>query len=118
VVCGLGGVGKSQLVLNYVEDFKDDYTATFWIDASSKERLEADYKQIHNLLLRPTRVDTAIDTCVSEVRHWCRPRGTRRYLFVLDSADSIEDQDSVEHIDLPKYIVDAASADVVITTRV
>jgi tetratricopeptide (TPR) repeat protein len=118
VVCGLGGAGKSQLVLNYVQVFKDDYTATFWIDASSKERLEADYKQIHNLLLRPTRVDTAIDTCVSEIRHWCRPRGTRRYLFVLDSADSIEDLDSAEHIDLQKYIVDAASADVVITTRV
>jgi tetratricopeptide (TPR) repeat protein len=118
VVCGLGGAGKSQLVLNYVEYFKDDYTATFWIDASSKERLEADYKQVHNLLLRPTRVDTAIDTCVSEIRHWCRPRGTRKYLFVLDSADSIEDLDSAEHFDLQKYIVDAASADVVITTRV
>jgi tetratricopeptide (TPR) repeat protein len=118
VVCGLGGAGKSQLVLNYVEDFKDDYTATFWIDASSKERLEADYKQIHNLLLRPTQVDTAIDTCVSEIRHWCRPRGTRRYLFVLDSADSIDDESSPEYIDLLGYIVDATSADVVITTRV
>jgi tetratricopeptide (TPR) repeat protein len=118
VVCGLGGAGKSQLVLNYVEDFKDDYTATFWIDASSKERLEADYKQIHNLLLRPKRDDTGIDTCVSEVRHWCRPRGTRRYLFVLDSADSIDDQESPEYIDLQRYIVDAASTDVIITTRV
>jgi tetratricopeptide (TPR) repeat protein len=118
VVCGLGGAGKSQLVLDYVENFKDDYTATFWIDASSKERLEADYKQVHNLLLRPTRVDTAIDTCVSEIRHWCRSRGTRKYLFVLDSADSIDDEESPEYIDLQKYIVDATSADVVITTRV
>jgi tetratricopeptide (TPR) repeat protein len=118
VVCGLGGAGKSQLVLNYVEDFKDDYTATFWIDASSKERLEADYKQIHNLLLRPTRVDTAIDTCVSEIRHWCHSRGTRRYLFVLDSADSIDDEESPDYIDLQRYIVDAASTDVLITTRI
>jgi tetratricopeptide (TPR) repeat protein len=118
VVCGLGGAGKSQLVLNYVEDFKDDYTATFWIDASSKERLEADYKQIHNLLLRPTQVDTAIDTCVSEIRHWCHDRPTGRHLFILDSADSIDDQESPGYIDLRKYIVDATSADVVITTRV
>jgi tetratricopeptide (TPR) repeat protein len=117
VVCGLGGAGKSQLVLNYVEDFRDDYTATFWIDASSKAKLEADYKQIHNLLLRPTRNDTAIDTCVSEIRQWChRPNG--RNLFILDSADSIDDQGSPEYIDLRKYIVDAPSADVVITTRV
>jgi tetratricopeptide (TPR) repeat protein len=118
VVCGLGGAGKSQLVLNYVEDFKDDYTATFWIDASSKERLEADYKQIHNLLLRPTRVDTAIDTCVTEIRRWCQARPTGRHLFALDSADSIDDQQSPEYIDLQEYVVGAASADVVITTRV
>jgi tetratricopeptide (TPR) repeat protein len=118
VVCGLGGAGKSQLVLNYVEGFKDDYTATFWIDASSKERLEADYKQVHNLLLRPTRNDTAIDTCVSEIRQWFHSRKGRNYLFVLDSADSIDDEASPEYIELLGYIVDAASADVVITTRV
>jgi cellobiose-specific phosphotransferase system component IIB len=118
VVCGLGGAGKSQLMLNYIENFKDDYTATFWIDASSKARLEADYKQVHNLLLRPTRVDTAVDTCVSEIRQWCYGRPTGRHLFVLDSADSIDDQGSPEYIDLQSYIVDAASADVVITTRV
>jgi hypothetical protein len=119
VVCGLGGAGKSQLVLNYVKIFKDeDYTATFWIDASSKERLEANYKQIHNLLLHPTREGTDIDMCVSEVRQWCHSRRGRKYLFVLDSADNIEDLDSAEYIDLQRYIVDAASADVVITTRV
>jgi hypothetical protein len=118
VVCGLGGAGKSQLMLNYVEHFKDDYMATFWIDASSKAKLEADYKQIHNLLLRPIRVDTAIDTCVSEIKQWCYRRPNGGYLFVLDSADSIDDQESPEYIDLERYIVDAASADVVITTRV
>lgn len=118
VVCGLGGAGKSQLVLNYVEDFKDDYTASFWIDASSKERLESDYRQIHNLLLHPKRDDAAIDVCISEVKQWCHRRKGGRHLFVLDSADDIEDEESGEYIDLQRYIVDVASADVVITTRI
>ncbi|GAB7329231.1 hypothetical protein MBLNU13_g01043t1 [Cladosporium sp. NU13] len=117
VVCGLGGAGKSQLMLNYVEVFKDEYTAVFWIDAGSKDRLEADYKRIHNLLLRPTQAAVDIGTCVSEIRQWCR-RKNGKYLFVLDSADNIEDADSDEYIDLQSYVVDAASADVVITTRV
>jgi len=30
-------------MLNYIEVFKDDYTAVFWTDAGSKDRLEADY---------------------------------------------------------------------------
>lgn len=29
VVCGLGGAGKSQLILHYIEVFKGDYTAVF-----------------------------------------------------------------------------------------
>ena len=29
VVCGLGGAGKSQLTLNYIETYRDDYTAVF-----------------------------------------------------------------------------------------
>lgn len=55
--------------------------------------------------------------CVSEIRQWCQ-REAGKYVFVLDSADSIEDADSDGYIDLQSYIVDAASADVVITTRV
>lgn len=117
VVCGLGGAGKSQLMLNYIEVFKDDYTAVFWIDAGSKDRLEADYRRIHNLLLHPSRDDVDISACVSEIRQWCQ-RKTGRYLFVLDSADSIEDADSDGYIDLQSYVMDAASVDVVITTRV
>jgi tetratricopeptide (TPR) repeat protein len=117
VVCGLGGAGKSQLMLHYIEVFKGDYTAVFWVDAGSKDRLEADYKRIHNLLLHPSRDDADISTCVSEIRQWCQ-RKVGKYLFVLDSADSIEDTGSDGYIDLQSYIVDAASADVVITTRV
>lgn len=116
VVCGLGGAGKSQLMLNYIEVFRDDYTAAFWIDAGSKERLDSDYKQIHNLLLRTKKDDIDIDTCVSEIRQWCQYR-EGRYMFVLDSADNIEDVESREYIDLHRYIVDAASVDFVITTR-
>jgi tetratricopeptide (TPR) repeat protein len=104
-------------MLHYIEVFKGDYTAVFWVDAGSKDRLEADYKRIHNLLLHPSRDDADISMCVSEIRQWCQ-RKTGRYLFVLDSADSIESTDSEGYIDLPNYIVDAASADVVITTRV
>lgn len=37
VVWGLGGAGKSQLVLNYIREYRQDYTAVFWIEAGSKE---------------------------------------------------------------------------------
>lgn len=39
VVYGLGGAGKSQLVLNYVRTYREDYSAIFWIEAGQKESL-------------------------------------------------------------------------------
>src|SRR5271163_4419049 len=50
VVYGLGGAGKSQLVLNYVRTYREDYSAIFWIEAGQKESLERDYLQIYALL--------------------------------------------------------------------
>jgi hypothetical protein len=55
VVHGLGGSGKSQLVLNYVQEYRDDYLTIFWVAAGQKESIERDYLQIYRLLfnLRP-----------------------------------------------------------------
>lgn len=116
VLCGLGGAGKSQLTLSYIESYRDDYTAVFWIDAGAKIRLEADYKQIRNLLHSSKRTDIELDTCVVEVKQWCHhKRG--RWLFVFDSADDIDDTQSAAYIDLRRVVVDTPSADVIITTR-
>lgn len=116
VVYGLGGAGKSQLMLRYIQEHGGDYSSIFWLDAGTKQRLENDYKQIHNLLLRPGRSDIEIDTCIAEVKEWCHLE-QERLLFVIDSADNIDDPTSPAHIELRKFIVDAANADVVITTR-
>jgi hypothetical protein len=83
-----------------------DYTAVFWLDASSKVKLEDDYRRIHKILLRPTRDDIDFETCVSEIRQWCQRRRARRCLFVLGRADSIEEDDSAEYISLRRKCID------------
>ena len=116
IVCGLGGAGKSQLTLSYIESYRNDYTAVFWIDAGSKIRLEADYKQIRNLLRSSRHTDAGLHTCVAEIKQWC-DHMQGRWLFVLDSADDIDDPQSSAYIDLQRVIIDVPSADVIITTR-
>jgi len=116
VVCGLGGAGKSQLTLSYIESYRDDYTAVFWIDAGAKIRLEADYKQIRNLLYSSRRTNIDLDTCVAEVKQWCHHKHGR-WLFVFDSADDIDDPRSPAYIELRRVTIDVPSADVIITTR-
>ena len=40
VVCGLGGVGKTQLVLNVIENTWDHWDHIIYVDASSTESIE------------------------------------------------------------------------------
>ena len=35
VVHGLGGMGKTQLCIEYIRRHKEDFTAVFWLDGSS-----------------------------------------------------------------------------------
>ena len=36
---GLGGAGKSQLVLSYIREYRQDYPAVFWIEGVNQARL-------------------------------------------------------------------------------
>ncbi len=50
VIHGLGGAGKYQLALRYLNDHSSPYTARFWIEAGSQSTIDRDFKQIYNLL--------------------------------------------------------------------
>ena len=47
---------RSQLVSNYVREYREDYSTVFWVEAGQKESIERDYLQIHRLLFDPTLV--------------------------------------------------------------
>ena len=109
VVHGLGGSGKSQLVLNYVQEYRDDYLTIFWVAAGQKESIERDYLQIHRLLfnLRPVTGPDAvrIEDVVAEVKRWFHGQ-TERSLVVLDSADAIDDDKSYPNSNFPARCAD------------
>jgi len=102
-VQGLGGSGKSQLVLDYVRKYREDYSTIFWVEAGQKESIDRDYLQIHRLLFDPisvTRLDTvSIEDAVAAVKRWFHGQ-TERSLLVLDSADVIDDDDNESYINL------------------
>ena len=52
VVWGLGGAGKTQLVLDYLRRHRNEYKATFWIKAGRKESLERDFVRLYQTLFR------------------------------------------------------------------
>ena len=120
VVWGLGGAGKSQLVLNYIRDYRQDYTAVFWIEAGSKESIERDYIQIYRLLYgRPLGVGqemVKVEDAVPAVKQWFHSH-EGRWLVVLDSADTIDNDQDKSYINLEYFVPDAPGVHVVITSR-
>ena len=120
VVWGLGGAGKSQLVLNYVREYRRDYTAVFWIEAGSKESIERDYVQIYRLLFRRQMNAgdemVKVKDAVAAVKRWFHGR-EGRWLVVLDSADTIDDDQQTSYIDLDYFMPDAPGVHIVITSR-
>ena len=120
VVWGLGGAGKSQLVLNYIREYRRDYAAVFWIEAGSKESIERDYVQIYRLLYG-RQIDTGpgivkVEDAVPAVKRWFHGR-EGRWLVILDSADTIDNDRDKSYIDLDYFLPDAPGVHIVITSR-
>ncbi|KAI9797584.1 MAG: hypothetical protein M1825_005966, partial [Sarcosagium campestre] len=119
-VCGLGGAGKSQLVLSYILENRRDYTGVFWIEAGSKETIERDYVQIYQLLYN-RQTDTGqgiakLEDAVPAVKRWFQGR-EGRWLVVLDSADTIDNERDKSYIDLRYFMPDAPGVYIIITSR-
>ena len=121
VVYGLGGAGKSQLVLNYVRGHRQEYAGVFWIEAGSKETLARDYVQIYGLLYgraASTGQDLVkLEDAVPAIQRWFQSRQDGLWLLVLDSADAVDNEEDTSYIDLRYFVPDGPNLHVVVTTR-
>ena len=99
VVYGLGGAGKTQLMLGYAHQHRHDYSAVFWIEAHSRQRIERDFLSVYRLLynVRGTCDLTAHEVRLA-VKNWFTGR-QGRWLWVFDNADEIEIESNAEEDD-------------------
>ncbi|KAF2234939.1 TPR-like protein [Viridothelium virens] len=119
-VWGLGGAGKTQLVLDYVQQYRRQYKATFWIEAGQKESLERDFVNLYQTLFGEHngagQETISVDKAVTAVKSWFSGR-QGPWLFVFDGADAIDDEKAKGYIAIKHFIPDIPSLHVVITTR-
>ena len=120
VVWGLGGAGKTQLALDYVQQYRTDYKATFWIEAGRKESLERDfvnlYQTLFGLQMIAGQETVSVDSAVIGVKSWfASQRGP--WLMVFDGADTIENDEASEYINIKRFLPNAALLHIIITSR-
>lgn len=86
-VSGLGGIGKTQIALEYVYRYRQDYRFVFWSSAATQESLLADLMTIAERLHLPMRKEADQQQIIAAVRHWFASH--EGWLWVLDNADDL-----------------------------
>jgi tetratricopeptide (TPR) repeat protein len=94
-VVGLGGTGKTQLVLHYIEEHEAEYDTVLWIDVSTEETARSSYERCCRVL--GLAVEASSDNkllqdapCVQAVLTWLRAQSDdQKWLVVTDNADDL-----------------------------
>jgi hypothetical protein len=82
---GIGGVGKTQLALEYLFENKQAYKGRFWIRAEDTVIIQQDFAQISKVLDTGDTAVVDLKKAVQKVKEWLSATGTNisRPLFHL-----------------------------------
>ena len=86
-ISGLGGIGKTQLALEYAYQYHWDYQMVLWARAESTEALVSSYIALATLLRLPEREAREQEITVQAVKTWLQTH--RDWLLILDNADEL-----------------------------
>ncbi len=106
-ITGLGGVGKTQLALEYSYSHADDYRVIWWVRSEVPATLAADYAGLAARLNLPEKDSQDQRITVEAVRRWLEENGG--WLLVFDNAQEPEN--------LTDYLPRTGAGHVIITSR-
>jgi tetratricopeptide (TPR) repeat protein len=86
-IIGLGGIGKTQLAVEYAYRFHQDYQVVLWARAESTEALTSSYVTIASLLNLPEQEAQEQEITVQAVKTWLQTHS--EWLLILDNADDL-----------------------------
>ena len=130
VLHGLGGIGKTQIAVNFARKHQDDYSAVFWLDGSSKDSIKQAFLDIAQrlpqsqftsdaLLTQRSAQQPDLDVVVAEVLRWLSEDANRQWLLIIDNVDrDFKDKNKdPEAYDIRPCLPAADHGSVLITSR-
>jgi tetratricopeptide (TPR) repeat protein len=87
-ISGLGGIGKTQLAVEYAYRNRDKYQSIPWTTATTYETLFTDFVALAGLLDLPEKDSQDQTITVNAVKHWLESNS--QWLLIMDNADDLE----------------------------
>ncbi|PSN58549.1 hypothetical protein BS50DRAFT_538593 [Corynespora cassiicola Philippines] len=129
VIHGLGGIGKTQLAVEFARKHQHSFSGSFWLDGSSDTSLKQSFADMVQRLprdeLAATGTETAIghanadaDAAVHECLRWLSLSSNRRWLLIVDNVDrDHNDAEDSQAYNVKEYFPHADHGSVLITSR-
>jgi len=86
-ISGLGGIGKTQIALEYAYQHRQDYQAVLWVLADTRESLISGYIAVAGLLKLPEKDIQEQQIVIQAVKNWLQIQSS--WLLILDNADDL-----------------------------
>jgi len=128
ILHGLGGIGKTQLTIEYAKQYRTDYSAVFWLNIKDEDSLKHSFatiarqiQQEHPSTDRLGMVDLTgnLVEVVGAVKGWLSlPRNTK-WLLVYDNYDNpkVAGNTDPAAVDIRYFFPEAYQGSIIITTR-
>jgi hypothetical protein len=127
VLHGLGGIGKTQLTIEYIRRHKEKYTAIFWLNANDRDSLKLSFRDVAQQVLKYhpstsllTGVDLDdLDQVVYAVKAWLDLQKNTRWLIIYDNYDNPKIPGNLDRsaIDIRQFLPRSDQGSTIITTR-
>jgi hypothetical protein len=124
ILHGLGGIGKTQLAIQFARDHKDDFTAIFWLNGNDRSTLLQSLSSVLPRLPGHSQESEEIDGEELEQRAkhvlmWLAKHGNSRWLLILDNIDQYSPVDGGigDEYDIGTFFPSADHGSILITSR-
>ena len=84
---GLGGIGKTQVAIEYAYRYGEEYHDVLWIDAATRETLVSGFLELAVLFDLPEQQEQDQNKVIAAVKQWFISH--RQWLLIFDNADDL-----------------------------
>src|ERR1700686_726874 len=86
-ISGLGGIGKTQIAVEYAYRYRANYITVLWVTASSRDTLITEFVLLAVLLNLPERHEQDQEIVLTAVKRWLVEH--KNWLLILDNVEDL-----------------------------